>query len=79
MTNLNVQIPESLYKQMEALATKENMSIEQLVAVALSAQVSAWMTKDYLEEKVQRGSWEKFQQVLTKVPDVEPEDYDKLD
>lgn len=79
MTNLNVQIPESLYKQMEALATKENMSIEQLVAVALSAQVSAWMTKDYLEEKAQRGSWEKFQQVLTKVPDVEPEDYDKID
>jgi predicted HicB family RNase H-like nuclease len=56
MTNLNVQIPESLYKQMEALATKENISIEQLLAVALSAQVSAWMTKDYLEEKAQRGS-----------------------
>ncbi|PMB53720.1 hypothetical protein CEN39_02925 [Fischerella thermalis CCMEE 5201] len=78
MTNLNVQIPESLYKQMEALATKENMSIEQLVAVALSAQVSAWMTKDYIEEKARRGSWEKFQQVLTKVPDVEPDDDDKL-
>lgn len=79
MTNLNVHIPESLYKQIEALATKENISIEQLVAVALSAQVSAWMTKDYLEEKVQRGSWEKFQQVLNKVPDVEPEEYDRLD
>ncbi|MFB2773296.1 hypothetical protein ACE1AT_29090 [Pelatocladus sp. BLCC-F211] len=64
---------------MEALATKENISIEQLVAVALSAQISAWMTKDYLQEKAQRGSWEKFQQVLTKVPDVEPDDYDKLD
>ncbi|NMF61834.1 hypothetical protein DP113_10315 [Brasilonema octagenarum UFV-E1] len=79
MTNLNVQIPQSLYKQIETLATRENISIEQLVAVALSAQVSAWMTKDYLEEKVQRGSWEKFQQVLNKVPDVEPEDYDKFD
>ncbi|WP_138505706.1 ribbon-helix-helix protein, CopG family [Nostoc sp. PA-18-2419] len=79
MTDFNVKIPESLYKQIEALATKENMSIEQLVAVALSAQVSAWMTKDYLEEKAQRGSWDKFQQVLNKVPDVEPDDYDKLD
>jgi predicted HicB family RNase H-like nuclease len=49
MTDLNVKIPESLYKQIEALGTKENISIEQLVAVALSAQVSAWMTKDYLE------------------------------
>lgn len=79
MTHLSVHIPESLYKQMEALAIKENMSIEQLVAIALSAQVSAWMTKDYLEEKAQCGSWEKFQEVLTKVPNIEPEDYDKLD
>ncbi|NJM19131.1 MAG: hypothetical protein HC874_28985 [Richelia sp. SL_2_1] len=78
MTNLNVPIPDSLYKQIEALAVKENVSIEQLVAIALSAQVSAWMTKDYIEEKAKRGSWDKFQQVLNKVPDIEPEDYDKL-
>jgi hypothetical protein len=43
-----------------------------------SAQVSAWMTKDYLEEKYIRGTWSKFEQVLAKVPDVEPEDYGKL-
>jgi hypothetical protein len=30
------------------------------------------------EEKAKHGNWEKFQQVLKKVPDVEPEDYDKL-
>ncbi|GAA6617434.1 hypothetical protein [Scytonema sp. NUACC26] len=78
MSNLNVQIPDSLYKQIETLATKENISLEQLVAIALSAQVSAWMTKDYIEEKAKRGSWDKFQQVLNKVPDVEPEDYDKI-
>lgn len=78
MTNLNVQIPDSLYKQIEDLAAKENIPIEQLVTVALSAQVSAWTTKDYLEEKAKLGSWEKFQNVLNKVPDIEPEEYDKL-
>ena len=78
MSNLNVQIPDSLYKQIKALAAKENIPLEQLVAIALSAQVSAWMTKDYIEEKAKRGSWNKFQQVLNKVSDVEPEDYDKL-
>jgi hypothetical protein len=78
MTQLQANIPASLYKQIESLAARENISIEQLVAIALSAQVSAWMTKDYLEEKSQRGNWEKFEQVLAKVPDVEPEDYDKL-
>ncbi|MCC5598535.1 hypothetical protein [Nostoc favosum] len=78
MTNLNVQLPESLYKQIEALAARENIFIEQLATIALSAQVSAWITKDYLEEKAKSGSWEKFQQVLNKVPNVEPEEYDKL-
>lgn len=78
MTNLNVQLPESLYKQIEALAARENISIEQLTTIALSAQVSVWMTKDYLEEKAKSGSWKKFQQVLNKVPNVEPEEYDKL-
>ncbi|MDJ0797057.1 MAG: DUF433 domain-containing protein [Calothrix sp. MO_167.B12] len=35
-------------------------------------QALAW------EEKAKRGSWEKFQQVLKKMPDVEPKDDDKL-
>lgn len=78
MTNLNVQIPNSLYKQIEALAVKENVPIDQLVAIALSAQVSVWASKEYVEAKKARGSWDKFKQVLNKVPDVEPEDYDKL-
>ncbi len=78
MTILKAQIPDSLYKQVEALATREEVTIDQLVAIALSAQVSAWMTKDYLEERAKRGSWEKFQEVLAKVPDVEPEEDDKL-
>ena len=78
MTILKAQIPDSLYKQVEALATREEVTIDQLVAIALSAQVSAWMTKDYLEERAKRGSWQKFQEVLAKVPDVEPEEDDKL-
>lgn len=45
--------------------------------IALSAQVSAWMTKDYIEQKAKQGSWEAFQQVLKKVSDVEPEDFDR--
>ena len=78
MTQLNVEIPEALLKQVKDLSIREKISLDRLVSIALSAQVSAWMTKDYLAEKAKRGSWEKFQQVLTKVPDVEPEDYDKL-
>ncbi len=78
MKPITVQIPDFLYEQIEALARREKMPIDGLVAIALSAQVSAWMTSDYLEERGKRGSWEKFQQVLTKVPDAEPEESDRL-
>ncbi len=78
MMNLNAQIPESLFKQVQQLSMRENLPLDQFVAIALSAQVSAWMTKDYLEERAKRGSWEKFQKVLTKVPEVEPEEHDRL-
>lgn len=75
---LNTQIPEALYQQIETLANKQKIPVEQLVTMALSAQISSWMTLDYLEEKAQKGSWNKFQQVLTKVSDQQSEDYDKL-
>lgn len=78
MINLSANVPDALYWQVEALAAQENISIDQLVSIALAAQVSAWNTKAYLEEKSSNGSWQKFQQVLAKVPDVEPEDYDRL-
>ncbi len=67
-----------IYQQIEALSERKNISIEQLVTIALSAQVSAWATKEYIEEKAKRGSWEKFQQVLKKVPDIEAENCDRL-
>ena len=76
--NITANIPDALYQQVEALAKRENISVEQLLTIALSAQVSAWATKEYIEEKAKRGSWGKFQQVLKKVPDVEPEVRDHL-
>jgi len=78
MTTLNAQIPDSLYKQIDDLVHRESMTLSQFVAIALSAQVSAWMTKDYLEERAKRGSWEKFQKVLEEVPDVEPDAHDRF-
>lgn len=75
---LSTNIPDALYQQIENLANKQKIPVEQLVTMALSAQISSWMTKDYLEEKAQQGSWDRFQKVLAKVSDREPEEYDKL-
>ena len=78
MSELVVNVPEYLRKQAEAVAIRENMSMDELVTVALASHVSAWQTKGYMEERARRGTWEKFQAVLNRAPDVEPPEWDKL-
>ncbi len=36
------------------------------------------MTENYLQERAKRGNREKYETILAKVPDVEPEAYDQL-
>ena len=40
--------------------------------------MTALLTEEYLNERAARGSQKKFKGILNKVPDVEPENYDKL-
>jgi hypothetical protein len=75
---ISANIPDALYQQLESFAEKEQISIDGLVAIAISSQISAWLTKDYLKERAERGSWDAFKRVLAKVPDVEPDEMDRL-
>lgn len=78
MIELITQLPENLYQQIEALAVQENLSLNQIVTLALSAQVKAWSDKNALAERAERGSWEDFQSILAQVPDREPDVFDRL-
>ncbi|MEO6727066.1 MAG: toxin-antitoxin system HicB family antitoxin [Blastocatellia bacterium] len=78
MSAISLSLPESLLKQATALAQKENVSINQLITLALAEKLSALMTEEYLEERAKRGSREKFEQAMQKVAKVEPEEYDRL-
>jgi hypothetical protein len=61
------------------LAQREGVSMNQIIGTAVAEKLSALMTEDYLEERAARGSRERFEAVLRKVPDVEPEERDRLD
>lgn len=62
---------------MRELAKAEHVSINQLITTALAEKMSALMTVDYLEERASRGSGEKFERAMAKVPDVEPDENDR--
>ena len=71
MSILSLRIPESLHKRVRILATEDNISINQFITSALD-------TERYLEDRAAKGNKEKFLKVLGKVPDVAPEEYDRL-
>lgn len=76
MSTLSLRLPNSLHEQVRELAKQEGVSINQLITTAVAEKMSALMTADYLHERAARGSLKKFEAVLAKVPDVEPEEYD---
>ncbi|MCL5885044.1 MAG: type II toxin-antitoxin system HicB family antitoxin [Deltaproteobacteria bacterium] len=78
MSTISLRLPASLHKSVRELAKKEDVSINQLVTTALAEKLSALMTVEYLDERAKRGSKKKYERVMAKVRDVEPEDYDKL-
>ncbi len=78
MSVLSLRIPESLHKRVKKLASEDKVSINQFITSALAEKLAALDTEKYLEERAAKGSKKKFLKVLSKVPDVEPEEYDKL-
>jgi hypothetical protein len=78
MIELIAKLPENLYQQVIAIAAEENLSFDQVIEIALSAQVKAWSERDYLADRARKGSWEDFQAILAQVPDREPEPFDRL-
>ena len=68
MTTLTAQIPDSLARQVEELASRENVQIDHLVAIALASQVAGWETRNSIEQRAQRGDVAALQQTLDRVP-----------
>ncbi|MBL8203242.1 MAG: toxin-antitoxin system HicB family antitoxin [Blastocatellia bacterium] len=60
------------------VAAKDKSTPEQFALLALAEKLSSVITVEYLEERAKRAKLERFEQLLAKVPDVEPEESDKL-
>jgi hypothetical protein len=78
MSTISLRLPESLHKAARELAREENISINQLITLALAEKVSALAAEDYIQKRAARASKKKFQNALAKVPHAEPAEYDRL-
>ena len=71
----SVVVPDEIYAKAVELAEADKVSIDDFISGALADQLAA---RDYLRIRGARASREKFLAALNQVPDVEPEEYDRL-
>jgi hypothetical protein len=72
---LTINVPESLYLSAKEIAAAENVTVEELFASAVEERI---LELERLKERASRGSYDKFCQVMAKIPAAEPSECDQL-
>ena len=78
MTKIEANVPDYLAKQAFAVAEREKVPVDEIVALALSAQIAAWKGSDDMATRAKRADFAKFDRVMSHVPDVPPMPSDEL-
>jgi hypothetical protein len=78
MNSISINLPEYIIQKINDISIKEKIPVDQFITLALDEKLSAFMTEDYLIERGNSGAKEKYLEALSKVPDFEVEEYDKL-
>lgn len=78
MSTISLRLPTSLHNAARKIAKQEQISINQLIMLAIAEKLSVLGAEDIIEERAKRGSKKKFLSVLKKAPNVKPEAEDTL-
>jgi hypothetical protein len=78
MSAISVRLPDSLHRKVREVAHRDNVSINQMITLAVAEKLSALETEDYLGDRSRRASRAKFQKALRKVASKESERQDRI-
>lgn len=79
MSQMSLRLPDSLHIAVKELAAQENVSANQFVTLAVAEKISALRTAEWIDRRAERApSRERFEALLRKAPDVEPEEEDRI-
>ena len=70
--NVVVQLPDSLAAQAREFVQREHITMDALVASALTAQLDHTPHRPTIAERAARVDWEKVDAILARVPAVPP-------
>lgn len=78
MSTLSIRLPTSLHEAAKQFVRKEHVSMNQFIMLAVAEKLSCLVTEDILETRAKKGDRKKFLAVLKKVPNVLPDEKDRL-
>ena len=76
---IQASIPDFLIRQAEEVARREGTTVDSIISIALSSQVSAWKVRDTFEQRASRGKVEDLTEILASAPDTPPAPGDEVD
>jgi len=79
MSSITVRLPDSVHNKIREVAKKDGISINQFLSSAAAEKLSAYLTLDYLKSKAKEGSDQEFDQLLDRLADHEPPEWDRMD
>ena len=74
--NFALRIPDYYKNDIDNL--KGNVSINQFIVNAIAEKISTLKTIDYLEQRARQTSADNILNLLNKVQDIKPQEFDKI-
>lgn len=71
----NIALTEDLYHKAAELAAKDHVSVEEFVSVIVANRVAS---REFIDSRAQHFDREDFDRALAQIPDVEPDEHDRL-
>jgi hypothetical protein len=71
----SIAVPDHLYNKAAEMAAKQHVSVEEFVTGVLANRVASC---EYIESRARLFNREDFERALAEIPDVEPDDHDRL-
>ena len=70
MTALTVRLPNSVHQKVKELAARDEISVNQFIASAVSEKMASLMTLDFLRAEAAKGQRSDFERYLGMVPNA---------
>jgi hypothetical protein len=72
MSSYLLQLPEELMQEVQQLAAASQIPLEQWLIAAITQQLEVERSLSGLRQAAQIADYERFDQILARVPDIEP-------